>query len=35
MFGMDPYISSGYVLAIAMVISCLIYGWIRRGKGDD
>jgi hypothetical protein len=31
---MDPYILIGYVSAFAMVIGCLVYGWMKRDKGD-
>jgi len=31
---MDPYIFAGYVIAIVSVIACLVYGWMKRDKGE-
>jgi hypothetical protein len=32
---MDPYIFSGYVIAVVATIACLVYAWIKRDKGED
>jgi len=35
LFGlMDPYILAGYLSAFAMVAACIVYGWLKREKGE-
>jgi len=36
MFGIDdPWIWSSYVVGLAGVVFCVVYGWVNRDRGEE